>query len=329
MAGPAFRAAAVRVRVPATSANLGPGYDAFGLALGLYDDVVVRVAESGLHVDIAGEGAGTLPRDESHLLVRSLRTAFALLGGQPRGLEVVCANRIPHGRGLGSSSAAICAGIMAARAVTTGGAEKLDDAALLGLATEIEGHPDNVAACLAGGFTLAWSDAGAARAIRMDPAPSVVPVVFVPSKPVLTEAARGLLPRSVPHVDAATNAGRSALLVEALTRRPELLLPATEDRLHQEYRAPAMPESVALVHRLRADGIAAVISGAGPTVLALADEASADKVARLAGEEWAANRLPLDTDGASVLPLDAARSGGTEGDASPSGSGAGNSGTPG
>ncbi len=99
MAGPAFRAAAVRVRVPATSANLGPGFDALGLALGLYDDVVVRVADSGLHIDIAGEGSETLPRDESHLLVRSLRTAFDLLGGQPRGLEIVCANRIPHGRG--------------------------------------------------------------------------------------------------------------------------------------------------------------------------------------------------------------------------------------
>lgn len=158
MAGPAFRAAAVRVRVPATSANLGPGFDALGLSLGLYDDVVVRVADSGLHIDIAGEGAETLPRDESHLLVRSLRTAFDLLGGQPRGLEVVCANRIPHGRGLGSSSAAICAGIVAARAVTIGGDARLDDAALLELATEIEGHPDNVAACLLGGFTLSWME---------------------------------------------------------------------------------------------------------------------------------------------------------------------------
>lgn len=203
MAGPAFRAAAVRVRVPATSANLGPGFDALGLSLGLYDDVVVRVADSGLHIDIAGEGAETLPRDENHLLVRSLRTAFDLLGGQPRGLEIVCANRIPHGRGLGSSSAAICAGIVAARAVTTGGEARLDDAALLELATEIEGHPDNVAACLLGGFTLAWMDGGAARAIRMAPAASVVPVVFVPATPVLTETARGLLPRTVPHVDAA------------------------------------------------------------------------------------------------------------------------------
>ncbi|HEX5567238.1 MAG TPA: homoserine kinase [Streptomyces sp.] len=309
MAGPAFRAAAVRVRTPATSANLGPGFDAFGLALGLYDDVVVRVADSGLRIDIAGEGADTVPRDENHLLVRSLRTAFDLLGGQPRGLEVVCANRIPHGRGLGSSAAAVCAGIIAARAVTTGGAEKLDEVAMLELATEIEGHPDNVAACLLGGFTLAWTDNGAARAIRMEPAPSVVPVVFVPDRPVLTEAARELLPRTVPHVDAAVNAGRAALLVEALTRRPGLLLPATEDRLHQEYRAPAMKESAELVHRLRADGVPAVISGAGPTVLALVENDAtgavdaADRVARLAGEGWAANRLTFDTAGAGVLPL--------------------------
>ncbi|MFI9151828.1 homoserine kinase [Streptomyces sp. NPDC053367] len=303
MAGPAFRAAAVRVRVPATSANLGPGFDALGLALGLYDDVVVRVADSGLHIDIAGEGSETLPRDEKHLLVRSMRTAFDVLGGQPRGLEIVCANRIPHGRGLGSSSAAICAGIVAARAVTIGGESKLDDAGLLELATEIEGHPDNVAPCLLGGFTIAWMESGAARAIRLEPKDSIVPVVFVPGKPVLTETARGLLPRSVPHVDAAVNAGRAALLVEALTRRPELLLPATEDRLHQEYRAPAMPESAALVERLRADGVPAVISGAGPTVMALADAGTADKVEALAGPEWAANRLPLDLRGASVLPL--------------------------
>jgi homoserine kinase len=303
MAGPAFRAAAVRVRTPATSANLGPGFDAFGLSLGLYDDVVVRVADAGLHIDIAGEGAQSLPRDENHLLVRALRTAFDLLGGQPRGLEVVCANRIPHGRGLGSSSAAICAGIVAARAVTIGGDARLDDAALLELATEIEGHPDNVAACLLGGFTLAWTENGAARAIRMDPTDSVVPVVFVPDAAVLTQTARGLLPRTVPHVDAAVNAGRAALLVEALTRRPELLLPATEDRIHQDYRQPAMPQSVALVGRLRGDGVPAMISGAGPTVIALVEDGAADKVARLAGEGWAANRLSFDAAGTSVLPL--------------------------
>ncbi|WP_457030353.1 homoserine kinase [Kitasatospora sp. P5_F3] len=304
MAGPAFRAAAVRVRVPATSANLGPGFDAFGLALGLYDDVVVRVADSGLSVDIAGEGAATLPRDERHLMIRSMRAAFDRLGGQPRGLEVVCANRIPHGRGLGSSSAAICAGIVAARAVTIGGPSALDDAALLALASELEGHPDNVAACLRGGFTIAWTDEDSAKAVRLEPSELVVPVVFIPSTEVLTETARGLLPKTVPLSDAAVNAGRAALLVEALTNRPELLLAATEDRLHQDYRASAMPESAGLVGALRAEGIPAVISGAGPTVLALADEANAEKLLTFAGDGFAAHRLRLDGAGASVLPLD-------------------------
>ncbi|TDU04170.1 homoserine kinase [Streptomyces sp. 846.5] len=304
MPAPAFRAAATRVRVPATSANLGPGFDAFGLALGLYDDVVVRVADSGLHVDIAGEGADTLARDERHLVVRSMRAAFDRLGGQPRGLEVVCANRIPHGRGLGSSSAAIVAGITAARAVTVGGPELLDDAAVLALASEIEGHPDNVAACILGGFTIAWTEAGdEARAITLAPSPDVVPLVFVPSNPVLTEVARGLLPATVPHADAAANVGRAALLVEAVTHRPDLLLPATEDRLHQDYRTPAMPESAVLVAILRSQGVAAVISGAGPTVLALTDEATAEKALGEAGPEWAAHRLALDLEGACVLPL--------------------------
>ncbi|MEY9838839.1 homoserine kinase [Streptacidiphilus sp. EB103A] len=304
MPAPAFRAAATRVRVPATSANLGPGFDAFGLALGLYDDVVVRVSDSGLHVDIAGEGADTLARDERHLVVRSMRAAFDRLGGQPRGLEVVCANRIPHGRGLGSSSAAIVAGITAARAVTVGGPELLDDAAVLALASEIEGHPDNVAACILGGFTIAWTESGdEARAITLAPSPDVVPLVFVPSNPVLTEVARGLLPATVPHADAAANVGRAALLVEAVTHRPDLLLPATEDRLHQDYRTPAMPESAILVAVLRSQGVAAVISGAGPTVLALTDEATAEKALGEAGPDWAAHRLALDLEGACVLPL--------------------------
>jgi len=311
MPGPAFRAAATRVRVPATSANLGPGFDSFGLALGLYDDVVVRVSDSGLHVDIAGEGADSLARDERHLVVRSMRAAFDRLGGQPRGLEVVCANRIPHGRGLGSSSAAICAGIVAARAVTVGGTEQLDDAAVLALASEIEGHPDNVAACLLGGFTIAWTDSDEdAHAVTLAPGERIVPVVLIPATPVLTEVARGLLPATVPHADAAANVGRAALFVEAVTRRPELLFSATEDRLHQDYRSPAMPQSAALVAKLRARGVAAVISGAGPTVLALTDAtdaAAADEVSAVAGPDWAAHRLELDHDGAVVLPLAADR----------------------
>ena len=158
--GVSFRAAPARVRVPATSANLGPGFDSFGLALALYDDVVVRVAESGLVVDVAGEGADDVRRDKRHLVVQAVRATFDVLGGQPRGLEVVCANHIPHGRGLGSSAAAIVAGIVGARELVLGGAERLPDDAMLRLAAELEGHPDNVAACLAGGFTMAWQEPG-------------------------------------------------------------------------------------------------------------------------------------------------------------------------
>src|SRR5918911_3043733 len=134
-ARPTFRAAPVRVRVPATSANLGPGFDALGLALMLYDDVVARVTESGLSVDVAGMGAATVARNARNLVVRAMRATFDRLRGRPRGLRVVCANHIPHGRGLGSSAAAICAGVLAARALTLGGEDTLDAAATLRLAT--------------------------------------------------------------------------------------------------------------------------------------------------------------------------------------------------
>jgi homoserine kinase len=297
---PAFRAAPVRVRVPATSANLGPAFDAAALALTLYDDVVVRVADSGLSVDVAGEGEASVPRSERHLVVRAARAAFKRLGGQPRGLEVVCANRIPHGRGLGSSAGAICAGILAARAVTLGGDTQLDDAAALDLAAELEGHPDNVAACLRGGFTVAWRGERGARAVAAAPHHDIVPVAFVPEKQVSTARARALLPETVPHADAARNSGRAALLVTAVTTRPDLLLDATDDRIHQPYRAPAMPATASLVRRLRDAGVAAVVSGAGPSVLALATAATADDVLALAPKRWTARRLQVDPAGATV-----------------------------
>src|SRR4051812_41240919 len=202
-----FRAAPVRVRVPATSANLGPGFDAFGLALSLYDDVVVRVTdEPGLTVDVAGMGAATVARNARNLVVRAMRATFDRLGGKPRGLEVVCANRIPHSRGLGSSAAAIVAGIVAARALVIGGEEAMDDAAVLELATALEGHPDNVAACLLGGLTIAWTDSGAPRAARLDPHPDLRPVAFVPDTRASTAEARRALPAEVPHADAAFTA---------------------------------------------------------------------------------------------------------------------------
>ena len=300
---PSFRAAPVRVRVPATSANLGPAFDSAGLALALYDDVIVRVVDSGLAVDVAGEGAETLPRDKRNLVVQSLRAAFTALGGQPRGLEVVCANRIPQSRGLGSSSAAIVAAVLAARALVLGGEELLDDDATLALASRLEGHPDNVAACLRGGLTFAWSSAAGVRVHRVDVHPDLRPVAFVPSSRSSTKKVRGLLPETVPHVDAAANSGRTALLALALTRSPELLLDATEDRLHQAYRSSAMPRSAALMAGLRGDGIPAVISGAGPTVLALATTATVDAVAARTPRGWEVVPLAVESTGAAVVPV--------------------------
>jgi homoserine kinase len=259
----------VHIRVPATSANIGPGFDAFGLALAHHDLVEARVAGPDVRVEVAGEGAGELPADGTHLVARAMAAAFAELGENPPGLRLRCRNRIPQARGLGSSSAAIVAGVLLARALTEDGERRLDDAAALALASRIEGHPDNVAPCLLGGFTIAYLTDGVGRAVRLTPSPAVTPVVYVPSVRGLTAQARAALPSDVPHADAAFNAGRAALLVHALTVDPELLLSATEDRLHQDYRSPAMPATSALVRRLRAEGVAAVVSGAGPTVLAL------------------------------------------------------------
>ncbi len=300
---PAFRAGPVHVRVPATSANLGPGFDCFGLALNLHDDLVARVVDSGLSIDIAGEGEA-LPRDESHLVVRAMRDTFTRLGGQPRGIELSCANRIPHGRGLGSSAAAIVAGVVLARALIVGGEAALPDPAAFALAAAIEGHPDNVAAALHGGLTIAWTQDHQARAVRAaDPAPTIRPVAVVPPFESSTDTARGLLPATVPHIDAVFTAARSALLVTALTgTAQDALFAATEDRLHQPYRAAGAPATADLVARLRAAGLPAVVSGAGPTVLVLArDEVEVEKTAAEVPPGWTCHHLTIDPVGATVV----------------------------
>ena len=297
------------VRVPATSANLGPGYDALGLSLAWHDDVAVEVTAGGLSFDVTGEGAQSTPRDDSHLIVRALRQTLAELGAEAHGLHLRSTNRIPHGRGLGSSAAAICAGVLLARALVPGGDQRLDGAAVLALANRIEGHPDNVAACLLGGLTVAWIDArrdadqGAApaRAVSLSVVATLRPIVLVPPFEASTEQARRLLPATVSHTDAAFNAARSALLVGAITARPDLLLAATEDRLHQPYRASAMPQSAALVAALRAAGLAAVVSGAGPSVLVLTASAPATEAAlALAPPGWVASVVDVDRSGATV-----------------------------
>ena len=299
----------VLVRVPATSANLGPGFDALGLALGLYDEVEAEVVPSGLSIEVSGEGAGELAdADEKHLVLRAMRVGFDQLGlAQPPGLALRCANRIPHGRGLGSSAAAIVAGLLAARALA---GASLDPDAVLPLANELEGPPDNVAPCLLGGLTIAWVTGYEARAIRLEPLPAVRPVAFIAPAPVSTKVARDLLPPAVPHADAARNAGRAALLVAALTACPDALLDASEDWLHQDYRAPAMPATHDLVKRLRAAGVPAVTSGAGPSALAFltgddspdTELTTLDSIARETGIQWRISPLAVERHGASALP---------------------------
>ncbi|MGI5523565.1 homoserine kinase [Micromonospora sp. CA-259024] len=291
-----FTAGPVRVRVPATSANLGPGFDALGLALGLYDDLAAEITSGRVRVAVTGQGAGELPDDDRHLVVRAMRATFDVLGAHPEGLSVECVNRIPQARGLGSSSAAIVAGVLLARALVADGEHRLDEAGVLRLAAEIEGHPDNVAPCLLGGFTVAWSEPTGARAVSLPVADGLRPTVFVPAERGLTATARAALPETVPHGDAALTAGRAALLVHALTADPRLLLPATVDRLHQDYRAAGMPGTSALVNELRAAGVAAVVSGAGPSVLAL----SAPPVRFSVGTDWQIWQLPIDVSGARV-----------------------------
>jgi homoserine kinase len=298
-----FKAAPVRVRVPATSANLGPAFDAAGLALDLYDEIIAQILdEPAIEIDIAGEGAEELPRDGKHLIAKSMMAAFEAMGEKPKGLAIVSANQIPHGRGLGSSSAAIVGGIVLARALVVGGEQILSNEAALKLASEIEGHPDNVAATLLGGFTIAWGGEDA-QAIRLTPNRDLRVVVCIPSAAVATKKARGLLPEVVEHVDAAFNAGRSALLVSAITDHPELLMVATEDKLHQDARKSAMPKSHALVQKLRAKGHAAVISGAGPTVLVLTTGFVSEEIAKIAGDGFETLQLNISSIGAHTAPL--------------------------
>jgi homoserine kinase len=289
----------VTVTVPATSANLGPGFDCLGLALDLRDTLTAEVMDVGLEVEVAGEGADDLPRDESHLVVRAIRRAFEDAGVDQPGLRVRFDNAIPQSRGLGSSSAAIVGGLALARALLADAVD-LDDARLLDLATEIEGHPDNVAPALLGGFVVSGHDATATWAVPAPVADEVSTVAFVPPGGVSTEVARGLLPAEVPHAVAAANSGRAALMVAALGGATDQLFRATEDFLHQRFRAPAMPDSVALVESLRADGHAAVISGAGPTVLVLTVDATAALLDRCPAG-WSAYPLAIDRAGVRTV----------------------------
>jgi homoserine kinase len=269
-----FKATMMQVSVPATSANLGPGFDAFGLALGIRDRYAAQILDDAVFdVDVTGEGAEEVRKDKNNLVIKSMLHGFDFMGQKPRGIALRALNVTPHGRGLGSSASAIVGGLALARELVLGGDQLMTNVDMMALATELEGHPDNVAAAIFGGATIAWYEtsdgASIGRSVSIPVHSEISATVFVPETHLSTSKARKLLPEAVPHRDAVLNSSRAALLSLALGSRPDLLLTATQDFLHQSYREQAYPESMALVQKFREMGIAATISGAGPTVLVL------------------------------------------------------------
>jgi homoserine kinase len=302
----------VGVTVPATSANLGPGFDSLGLALEVRDRITGEFTEGNqVVVDVTGEGAAEVPTDASNLVaqvVRSGLSAFDPTGElATRGLLLTCTNAVPHSSGLGSSAAAIVGGLAVA-ARLAGVADEVSAEQLVALATRLEGHPDNAAAAVLGGATIAWTNSSphgpVGRAVRVEPDPRVRPIVAIPTVQASTAKARAALPASVSYPDASFNLARSALLVHALTREPSLLLDATDDRMHQHQRQAVYPGSIELMTALRQRGIAAAISGAGPTVIAFATRDGADTartLGELAGSAWRV--LALDVAAVGVADL--------------------------
>ncbi len=298
----------MQVQVPATSANLGPGFDSLGLALAMHDRYIAQVLdEQVIDIDITGEGADNLPRNEKNLVIKSMYKGFEFLGGKPRGVALRALNVIPHSRGLGSSASAIVGGLSLARALVLGGNERMSNDDMLNLANELEGHPDNVAAAIYGGATIAWQEMqhghNVALSVQIEVDPRISALALIPSTGVSTSKARKMLPELITHADAVKNSANTALLVHALQHRPDLLHTATEDFLHQTFRADAMPASFALLNKLRKAGVAAFISGAGPAVLVLHTGGSAevDELTRAAGDKFAASPLGISRAGASIL----------------------------
>lgn len=305
---PTFKAKPMQVQVPATSANLGPGFDSFGLAFAMHDRYVAQVLDDAiLDIDVTGEGADEVPLNDKNLLVKAMYRGFDFLGGRPKGLAIRALNVNPHGRGLGSSASAIIGGLVLARSLVLNGEDHLSDIQLLSLATDMEGHPDNVSAALFGGATISWFEVekhkSSAHCIHLNVDHRIQALAYIPAKPLATSKARKMLPDSIPFADAVRNTTNAAIMGHALTSRPDLLFTATQDFLHQSYRADAMPESIALVEKLRGAGVAAFISGAGPTVLALhtADQGELEELKLACGKGFTPTVLEIASRGATLL----------------------------
>lgn len=300
----------VHVRVPASSANLGPGFDALGLALGLHNEIAASESDS-VALTIEGEGADQLAPNERNVVVRAVRAAHEAAGRPFRGCSLACVNRIPLARGLGSSAAAWVGGLVAGNALL---GSPLDRDALLVLAARAEGHPDNVAAALLGGLTVAYGAGDGARALSLPVPAGLRWVVLVPDVSMSTAEARAILPQSVPRTDAVFNVQRVALLLASLQAgRADLLSAALEDRLHEPYRLGLFPWMTDVAAGARAAGaLGCVLSGAGPSLLAVASgEAAAaavghamERALEQAGVKGVARGLVVDTQGAVARVVD-------------------------
>jgi homoserine kinase len=276
------------------------------MALTIHDTLTATVVDTpGIRVDVHGVGEGEVPTDETNLIARSMAHAFASKKIPVPGVHLEAHNVIPHGRGLGSSGAAIVSGVMAAKGLLEGIVE-FSASELLALATDMEGHPDNIAPSLFGGLTIAWMTEEGPKHKKLSVHRGVSLVVAVPEDASMsTQLARSLQPETVPHQDAIFNLSRSALLIAALIQSPELLFEATEDRLHQNYRASAMKDTDELLQKLRSQGYPAVVSGAGPSVLVLCPDPGqrldiAQVVEAHGGGKWTSHMLTVDERGATV-----------------------------
>lgn len=264
----------VVVKTPATSANLGPGFDTLGLALKIYDTLEVEfypnnLGEPTLKIGIYGEGETTLAKDETNLVAKSMRTVFDAVNVSQPNIFLQANNVIPQGFGLGSSAAAIVSGMLAANTVLPT-SHKLSGSEIFNLACQIEGHPDNVSAALDGNLAISWKNELSKFAFVSVPVLSTIKAaIFVPKTSVNTKTVRNVLPETVTHTQAVNNLARVALLVHGLTVDSDLLFPGTADFLHQNYRKSSMQNSFQLMCLLRNAGYAAAISGAGSAVLVL------------------------------------------------------------
>jgi homoserine kinase len=308
MGNSAFVSGAVRVIVPASSANLGPGFDSMGLAIEIHDEITAIVTDDqGLLIEVEGEGQDEVPRDESHLVAQAMNLGFEAMGHTPSGFILKCRNAIPHSRGLGSSAAAIIGGLVLARAMVNDGENLLPDSQLLNLALRMENHPDNLSAALFGGFTVSWLESESeAGSVNVKVHENVIPIVLIPPHGLATSRARSVLPTEVPMSAATHNLARAGLLVHAMTSDPSYLLPATSDRIHQDARADMYPETTELINAIRSHGVAAVASGAGPAVLILINKAQArelESLSALVPKDWTSIAVPIDRTGARRVAL--------------------------